>query len=209
MPAIPDTLTEPMERAASTFSEAEMAFLLTGLVIPRVVGWISTLSATGVPNLAPYSFFTVASTDPPHLLFSCAQPTKDSVVNARATGQFVVNIADQALVDQLVRTGAAVASSTDEFRYAGLATAPSVRVRPLRVAAAKAHLECEVRQIVPVGTSQLVIGEIVHVHVDPSIWANGRVQAAQLNPVARLGGSQYAALGEIFNRAIPAVNDRG
>ncbi|MCX7326485.1 MAG: flavin reductase family protein [Hyphomicrobiales bacterium] len=205
----PDTLAAPLEVPPSAFDTAQMNFLLTGLVIPRVIGWISTISAAGVPNLAPYSFFTVASTEPPHLLYSAASATKDSVVNARETGQFVANIADQALVDALVASSAAVAPSVDEFQYAGLRSAPSARVRPPRVAMAKAHLECEVRQFVSVGSSTLVIGEIVHIHVDPAIWAGGRVQPNLLNPVARLGGSSYATLADVFSRPGPTINERG
>ena len=205
----PDTLAEPLEVAPSAFDVAQMNFILTGLVVPRAIGWISTVSAAGVPNLAPYSFFTVASTSPPHLLFSSADAAKDSVVNARETGQFVANIADEDLVEELVASSAAVAPGVDEFQYAGLAAAASARVKPPRVARARAHLECEVRQFVEVGTSTLVIGEVVHIHVDPAIWAGGRVRADLLAPVARLGGSAYARLGEVFNRAMPAVNERG
>ena len=205
----PDTLTAPLEVPPSAFDTAQMNFLLTGLVIPRVIGWISTISSSGIPNLAPYSFFTVGSTEPPHLLFSSASATKDSVVNARETGQFVANIADQALIDTLVASSAAVAPFVNEFQYAGLLSAPSAKVKPPRVARAKAHLECEVRQFVNVGSSTLVIGEIVHIHVDPSIWAGGRVQPHLLNPVARLGGSNYAILGEVYSRTTPNINERG
>lgn len=205
----PEILDAPLEADPSVFDVTQMNFLLTGLVIPRVVGWISTISAEGVPNLAPYSFFTVASTSPPHLLFSSASASKDSVVNARETGQFIANIADQALVDVLVQTSAEVAPAVDEFGWAGVAAAPAAKVRPPRVARAKAHLECEVRQIVPVGTSTLVIGEVVHLHVDPSIWAEGRVQPRLLDPVARLGGSWYGSLGEVFSRPSPTIRERG
>jgi len=201
----PDRLTEPMEVDASLFDASEMNFLLTGLIIPRVIGWISTISAAGVPNLAPYSFFTVASTSPPHLLFSSASGTKDSVMNARETGEFVANIADQSLVEFLVASSASLAPAVDEFDFVGLEKAPSAKVKPPRVLAAKAHLECVVRQFVPVGTSTLVIGEVVHLHCDPSIWSGGRVQPQLLNPVARLGGSNYATLGEVFSRRMPGV----
>jgi flavin reductase (DIM6/NTAB) family NADH-FMN oxidoreductase RutF len=197
-----------MEVDPSIFDQTEMNFILTGLIIPRAIGWISTISRKGVPNLSPYSFFTVASTFPPHVLFSSASDAKDSVVNARETGEFVVNIADLSLVDSLVGSSAAVAPTVDEFNIVGLEQAPSVKVKAPRVARAKAHLECEVRQIVPVGTSFLVIGEVVHLHCDPAIWASGRVQPGLLNPIARLGGSYYATLGEVFSRPAPTINQR-
>ncbi len=204
----PNTLTEPLEVDPAIFDVAEMNFLLTSLVVPRAIGWISTLSKEGIANLSPFSFFTVASSDPPHLLYSCSSETKDSVVNARQTGEFVANITDLALVDAVVGSSAAVRPETDEFALMDLEKMPSVRVKPPRVARAKAHFECQVRQIVPVGNSFIVIGQIVHMHVDPSVWSGGRVRAELLQPLARLGGSNYASLGEIFSRPAPTINER-
>jgi len=129
-------------------------------------------------------------------------------VNARETGEFVANIADQSLVDALVGSSAAVAPDVNELDMAGLERAPSVKVKAPRVAQAKAHPQCEVRQIVPVDTSFLVIGEVVHLHCSPVIWAHGRVQPSLFNPVARLGGSYYATLEEIFSRPAPTINER-
>lgn len=205
----PETLTEPLEVDPSLFDVSEMNFLLTSLIVPRAIGWISTVSAAGIANLSPFSFFTVASTDPPHLLYSCASETKDSVVNARETGEFVANITDFSLVDVIVGSSAAVAPSVDEFDLTGLEKSPSAKVKPARVKRAKAHFECVVRQIVPVGTSTLVIGEVVHLHIDPSVWSGGRVRAELLQPLARLGGSLYASLGEIISRPAPTINERG
>jgi flavin reductase (DIM6/NTAB) family NADH-FMN oxidoreductase RutF len=130
-------------------------------------------------------------------------------VNARETGEFVANIADLSLVDVVVGSSAAVASHVDEFDLTGVEKTPSVRVKPPRVKHAKAHFECAVRQLVPVGKSTLVIGEVVHLHIDPSVWSGGRVRAELLKPLARLGGSNYATLGEIFSRPAPTINDRG
>ena len=204
----PEQLTEPLEVEPSNLDDHEMEYLLTGLIVPRAIGWISTISKEGIANLAPFSFFTVAASAPPHLVFSCATNTKDTLVNSRETGEFVANIADRSLIDFVVGTSAAVAASVDEFEYVGVDSVPSRRVKPPRVARAKAHLECEVRHILPVGNSFLVIGEVVHVHCDPSIWADGRVRPDLLQPVARLGGSYYASLGEIFRRPAPTINQR-
>ncbi|NEI74550.1 flavin reductase family protein [Rhizobium lusitanum] len=198
-----------MEIDPAIFDTAEMNFLLTSLVVPRAIGWISTISKEGIANLSPFSFFTVASTAPPHLLFSSASDTKDSVVNARETGEFVVNITDQSLLDVIVGSSAAVAPSVDEFELVGLERAPSVKVAAPRVARAKAHFECRLADIVTVGTSSLVIGEIIHLHCDPSIWSDGRVQPDLLRPLARLGGSKYASLGEIFSLPAPTIDERG
>src|SRR5215470_13659139 len=116
----PETLTEPLEADPSTFDAAAMSFLLTSLIVPRAIGWISTISASGVANLAPFSYFTVASSQPPHLLFSSASAIKDSLVNARETGEFVANIADLSLLDGVVGSSAAVAPNVDEFHFTGL-----------------------------------------------------------------------------------------
>jgi flavin reductase (DIM6/NTAB) family NADH-FMN oxidoreductase RutF len=205
----PAEMTEPLEVDPSLLDDHEMEYLLTGLIVPRAIGWISTISKDGIVNLAPFSFFTVAATEPPHLAISCGGSTKDTLVNSRETGEFVANIPDRSLIDFVVGSSAAVAPSVNEFELVGLESLPSKRVKPPRVALAKAHLECVVRQIVPVGTSFLIIGEIVHVHCEPSIWERGRVRPELLHPVARLGGSYYATLGEIFSRPAPTINERG
>jgi flavin reductase (DIM6/NTAB) family NADH-FMN oxidoreductase RutF len=205
----PETLTEPMEADPSIFDAAEINFLLTSLILPRPIGWISTVSASGIANLAPFSFFNVICAKPPYVMFSSGSDTKDSIVNVRQTGEFVANIVDLELVDQMVASSAAVAPDVDEFDFAGLEKALSVKVRAPRVKRAKAHFECVLRQVVPVGSSTAVFGEVVHIHIDPSIWAAGRVRAELLKPVARLGGSNYATLGEVFSRPTPTINQRG
>jgi flavin reductase (DIM6/NTAB) family NADH-FMN oxidoreductase RutF len=204
----PEELDTHLEVDPKIWAPADINFVLTGLVVPRAIGWISTLSAAGVGNLSPFSFFTVAANDPPHVLFSVSPTTKDTLANARDTGEFVVNIAHRALVDQLVGSSAAVRPETDEFDLVALEKAPSRLVRPSRVAAARAHFECLTRQLVPVGRSVLVIGEIVHLHIAPDIWRGGRVRPELLDPVGRLAGSLYASLGEVFSRPMPTVNER-
>jgi flavin reductase (DIM6/NTAB) family NADH-FMN oxidoreductase RutF len=205
----PDTLTEPLEADALSLNAPEMHFLLASLVLPRPIGWISTVSTSGIANLAPFSFFTVASANPPHLVFSSGSATKDTVINARETGEFVANIVDQTLVEEMVGSSAHVAPNVDEFELLKLEKTPSARVKAPRVKRAKAHFECAVRQFVPVGTATLVIGEVLHVHVDASVWSGGRVRAELLKPIARLGGSAYATLGDMFSRPAPTINERG
>jgi len=204
----PQELTNHLEADPKIWAPADINFILTGLVVPRPIGWISTLSKDGVGNLSPFSFFTVAANDPPHVLFSISPTTKDTLANARETGEFVVNIASRPILDQLVASSAAVKPETDEFDLAGLERAPSRLVKPFRVAAAKAHFECVTRQFVPVGKSMLVIGEIVHLHVAPEVWRDGRVRPELLEPVGRLGGSLYATLGELMSIPMPAINER-
>lgn len=204
----PNDLNDDLEVDPKIWSPTDINFVLTGLVVPRPIGWISTLSKDGIGNLSPFSFFTVAANDPPHVLFSISPTTKDTLDNARDTGEFVVNIAHRAVLDQLVASSAAVRPETDEFDLTGLERAPSRLVKPPRVAAARAHFECLTRQLVPVGKSMLVIGEIVHLHIAPEIWRDGRVRPELLDPVGRLAGGLYATLGEILSRPMPAVNER-
>ena len=121
-------------------------------VVPRPIGWISTLSAAGVPNLAPYSQFQNLTYDPPYVMFAANQKTdgtrKDSVVNAEATGEFVHNMVTYALKDAMNQTAQQLPAETDEFEAAGLEKASSSLVKPFRVAASPLQLECRYHQTV-------------------------------------------------------------
>ncbi|TVR28975.1 MAG: flavin reductase family protein [Nitriliruptor sp.] len=181
-------------------------FLLTGLVIPRPIAWVSTVSEGGVRNLAPHSYFNVVANDPPHVLF-VSTGVKDTLRNVRATGEFVVNVVTLDLVEEMNATAADAPAGVDEFGWVGLDAAPSVTVTPPRVARAKAHLECRVVHDLPIGNGNLVVGEVTHVHVDPSVWTDGRIDPQKLDPVGRLSGSSYATLGEVFTLDRPSWAD--
>jgi flavin reductase (DIM6/NTAB) family NADH-FMN oxidoreductase RutF len=172
--------------------------LLTALVVPRPIGWISTVSAAGVPNLAPYSYFNLMGSDPPYLAFG-SSGVKDSLRNLREVPQFVANIVTMDLLERMNFTACDFPQDEDEFSWAGLTQLPAGKVRPFRVAEAKAHLECEVAQIVTDRNTNIVLGRVVHAHVDPSVWKNGRVDPKLLDPACRLSGSGYAALGPLFS----------
>jgi len=194
----PDRLTGPLELAAGQWPARELYLLLTGLVVPRPIAWVSTVAADGTRNLAPHSYFNLVSHDPPHVGFS-ATGVRDTLTNVRASGEFVVNVVSADLVERMNLTATDFPPQEDEFDWAGLAAAPAVRVAAPRVAQARAHLECRLAQEVPVGSATLVIGEVVHVHVDPAVWRDGRVDPALLDPVCRLAGTGYATLGEVFS----------
>ncbi|MDZ7704213.1 MAG: flavin reductase family protein [Trueperaceae bacterium] len=186
--------------------------LLTTLVIPRPIAWVSTVSADGVPNLAPYSFANLVAGEPPVVMFSSSphrdKDDKDSLKNARDTGEFVYNIADVTLADAMNSSSGDWEHGVDEFAQTGLSAASSVVVTPPRVAAAPAALECKVTQIIPVegSASTMVLGRVVMVHVRADLFADdGLVDAGRYNPVARLGRDEYAALGEVFSLARPVV----
>ncbi|HEX2246240.1 MAG TPA: flavin reductase family protein, partial [Arthrobacter sp.] len=154
---------------------------LTSVVIPRPIAWVSTLSAEGIPNLAPHSFFTVASTNPPIVQFT---PTarKDSLNNVEATGEFVVNFASEDLFAEINGTGTNFPAGISEFDAVGLAMEPSLTVRPARVAESPAALECKLDRIIPVGNSWLVLGEVVHAVVNQEMLDGKHPEARRLKP---------------------------
>lgn len=170
---------------------ARKAFgLLKAAVVPRPVAWTSTISPGGIPNLAPFSFFTVVSSLPPMVLLSVEyQPDgrlKDSAANIEATREFVVNIAPAAMAEAVDLTSTEVDPVVDEFVLAGVTPAPCRRVRPPRIAESPISLECRLHTTVQPGSDRLIIGEVVAFHLDTSVLdPAGRVDTALLDPVAR------------------------
>jgi len=163
------------------------------IVAPRPIGWISTLSAGGIPNLAPYSFFNAVCETPPMVAFSSSGP-KDSLANVEATGEFVWNMATRALAEAMNASSAAVPPETDEFALAGLETAPSRLVAPPRVAASPAAMECRLVQVVALHdldgqptSNRLVIGQVVGVHIDRACLRDGLFDTGGAHPIMRAG----------------------
>ncbi len=176
---------------------------LNAIVAPRPIGWVSTLSADGVPNLAPYSFFNLFNYTPPLIGFS-SMGWKDSVANIAATGEFVWNLVSRDLGEAMNATAANVAADVDEFALAGLETLASLHVKPPRVASSRAQFECKVTQIVRLETKEgreldqwLVLGEAVAIHIDPAMLEDGVYQTARGEPILRGGGpADYFAITE-------------
>ena len=167
---------------------------LNAIVAPRPIGWISTVSHDGVRNLAPYSFFNLFNYKPPIVGF-CSVGAKDSLANARETGEFVWNLATRDLAEAMNASSAMAPPDVDEFALAGLETLPSARVRPPRVAASPVQFECVVTQVVQLEArhgdrlpSWLVLGEAVAVHVDRALIDDGVYQTARPRPITRGGG---------------------
>lgn len=182
---------------------------IKALVAPRPIGWISSLSARGQANLAPYSYFNVFSSRPPIVAFS-SEGMKDSVTNIEETGEFVCNIVGHAFGAAMNATSAAVARGVDEFALAGLGKAASELVKPPRVAGIPAALECVLLEIKPLHARSgaptgavMVLGEVVGVHLDDAILDNGIVDPLRFRPLARLGGMDYAAVDAIFRMDRP------
>lgn len=202
----PDELDVDLELRPGDWQARQVYFLMTGLVVPRPIAWVSTLSEDGTRNVAPHSYFNVVAHDPPHVVFSSSS-VKDTLRNVRAGGEFVVNLTTQHVLEQMNATAADLPPGEDEFAWFGIDAAPSQVVAPPRVADAVAHLECRAVQEVEAGNGHIVIGEVVHVHVAPQVWRDGRVDPELLDPVCRLAGTGYARLGEVFKLPRPAWDD--
>lgn len=196
--APPQSLDAPLEVGPADWTTREFYQLMTALVIPRPIGWISTISKSGVRNLAPYSYFNLMGSDPFYVAFG-STGVKDSLSNLREVPEFVANIVSMHVLEEMNFTSGNFPRDEDEYQWAGLTPVASAKVRPPRVGEARAHLECEVVQIVTDRNTNIVLGRIVHAHVDPSVWKNGRVDPRLLDPVCRLAGSGYASLGELYN----------
>lgn len=174
------------------------------LIAPRPVGWVSTMDKEGRVNLAPYSFFNAFSSDPPIVGF-CSEGAKDSLAYARETGEFVWNMATWDLRNQMSETSAPLERGKSEFTHAGLETAPSVLVRPPRVKASPAHLECKVIDIFHLRDVNanpvprfLVMGQAIGIHIDEAFMEGGMVQITKMKPIARCGYQDYSVLDAVF-----------
>lgn len=177
-------------------SRNEFYKLLTATVVPRPIAWVSTVSAGGVQNLAPHSFFTIASVAPPVVQFSSVG-RKDTLRNVEATGQFVVNLAPEGLFGQINDTGTDFPHGVSEFEAAGIDTEPSLRVKPPRVAASPVALECEVHSTLGIGDSTVVFGRVVHAVVAQDVLVDGHPEISRLKPLSRLGKDEWGTVGEV------------
>ncbi|WP_340116936.1 flavin reductase family protein [Pelagibius sp. 7325] len=181
-------------------------------VVPRPIGWITTVNEAGVVNLAPYSFFNAVGGEPPCVIFAPGgrkadgppDGSKDSLANAERTGEFVCNVATWDLREQMNLTSAAAPAGVDEAEIAGLQMVPSELVKPPRVKASPIHLECKYLRTVdlpcetPDTRSAVVFGQVIGVHIDESVLTDGLVDMAKLKPIARLGYMDYCVVEEVF-----------
>jgi flavin reductase (DIM6/NTAB) family NADH-FMN oxidoreductase RutF len=177
----------------------------TSLVVPRPIGWITTISPTGVVNLAPYSFFNMIASHPPFVMFS-SNTRKHSQLHAESGGEFVFNLATYDLRNEMNITGGTYPAEVSEPELAKLEMAPSRIVKPPRVVRSPIALECVYSQTVQLksGSGQthnyeMVIGEVVNVHIDDAVIVNGMVDMARIRPIARLGyRGDYAVIDHLF-----------
>ncbi len=176
--------------------------LLTALVVPRPIAWVSTVSADGAGNLAPHSFFTVVSRKPPMVAFSSVG-VKDTLTNIRATSEFVVNVASRAQMDAVNASSARFGPEIDEAATLGITTEPSYVVRPPRVADAPAALECRLHTTMELGDSVLVIGEVVAFAIRSDALRDGHPEMSALAPVSRLGRDEWGLPPEVVRLTRP------
>lgn len=182
--------------------------LLTSIVAPRLIAWISTISAAGVSNLAPFSFFNAVAGFPPTIMFSISyrrqEPReKDTLRNVKEIDEFVCHIVDETMARAMVKTAVEFPYDSDEFEVANLKAVASVDVRPMRIADVPVAMECKVTQVVPVegSTSVMVLGQVLRFHVHPDLYRPdlGLVDTVMMKPITRLGGPvEYIKIGELF-----------
>jgi flavin reductase (DIM6/NTAB) family NADH-FMN oxidoreductase RutF len=181
--------------------------LLTGTVIPRPIAWVATIDENGIDNLAPFSFFNVVSEDPPHIMFSTVRTgnkNKDTLNNILANQQFVVNLVTEDVVEQMNTTSQSVAADVNEFELANVTPIESIYIKPKRVKESLVQFECEMVHHYFIENHQnggacIIIGKIITMHIDDSIlMENHKIDIEKYKPVARLAGSNYSKLGELF-----------
>jgi flavin reductase (DIM6/NTAB) family NADH-FMN oxidoreductase RutF len=202
-----------MEISPETLPWNSIYKIMIGSILPRPIGWISSLDPAGCVNLAPFSFFNAICANPPHVLFcpmirSTDRAEKDTLRNVRQTGEFVVNIVTEELATRMNMTSAEVPAEVDEFFLANLEKMPSVAVKPPRVAESPVHFECRVAQILDFGdqpgAGSIVIGRVVHLHVTERVlMGEDKIDLAQLKPIGRLAGMAYTRVNDIFEMQRP------
>lgn len=177
-------------------------FWMISSIVPRPIAWVSTISSTGVANLAPFSYFNGVCSNPPILSIAVGRrrngEPKDTHRNAEATRELVVNLVPEEQAQKMVETSIDWPPDRSEFEAAGLTMHASDLVRPPRVMESSLSMECRLHQVVPVGDTVLLLAEILRFHAKDSILTDGMPDPAKLKPVSRLGGNLYATLGSVF-----------
>lgn len=184
--------------------------LLVGSVVPRAIAWVATRSPAGVANIAPYSFFTVASPDPPTLCFSVGpssregEPVKDTLANLRASGELTVNIARSDLLEAVSTTASSLPATIDEFAVAGLTQEPATLVSAPRIAEAPISMECRLDRVVDVGVNALVLARVLLWRFEDGLRDRTYIDMERLAPLGRLAGPRFATELNVVERVPPS-----
>ena len=196
----------------SSHAPEDIYKLMIGMIVPRPIAFVSTLDAQGIRNLAPFSYFTGCSTNPPVVCFCAAvrsgpRPLKDTLINIRATGEFVVNIVSEDFAEKMNATSVEAPPEIDEFALAGLTPLPSELVKPPRVAESRIHMECRLRQIVQVsdkpGGGNLILGDVLRFHILEDLLDGSKIDADKLRAIGRMGGPSYCRTHDRFQMSRP------
>ncbi len=204
-----------MEIAIHTIQRQDKYKLLIGCVVPRPIAWVTSMSQSGVVNAAPFSYFNVACIDPMMISIAVSrkagQVMKDTARNISETGEFVVNMVDMSNVDSVNQSSADYPPDVSEVEEIGLTPISSQAVKPPRLQESRIHFECRLNQIVTLGepaSSDLIIGEVVHVHVADELYWEGKIDIGKYAPVSRLAGHTYGTIGETFDRPRPTYQPK-
>lgn len=198
----------------SSLNPRDTYLWMVKLVVPRPIGWVSTIDAQGRPNLAPFSWFQSVCTGPPILMIAAGSKRgadgqlgpKDTVVNARETGELVIQLAQRDQIEALVKTSADLPRGESEFDHAGLEAIPGTQVKAPRVKGAAVAFECVTEEIFirDHWKTQLIFAKVLCAHIDESLLDDsGDFVQEAWKPIARLGGNSYAELGERFDLTRP------
>lgn len=187
-------------------SERDNYKLLIGSIIPRPIAFVTTQSEQGIVNGAPFSYFTIVSSNPPMISLAIQRPNgqlKDTARHIHRLGQFVVHIVDEDNVEQVNETAASLPVTESEIERVDFTLIASQQIEVPGIQEAKVRMECRLVQAIPLmngeeQTGDLFIGEVVQFHIDEAIYHEGRINPSKLNAVSRLAGSSYAKIGEIF-----------
>ena len=179
---------------------------MISVIVPRPIAFVSTTSAGGQLNVAPFSYFNALTNEPPLIGISINRRKgvpKDTLRNIEGTQEFVVNIVNEALALRMVQTSGEWPEDVDEFQLTGLTPVPSDLVKPPRVGEAPVSMECRLFKIIELGATNFVVGEILRAHVDDAVLTNGRVDIEKLKPLGRLGGDGYSVVREVIKMPRP------
>ncbi|MFQ6616621.1 MAG: flavin reductase family protein [Fidelibacterota bacterium] len=196
-------IIDPKERPFSDIHK-----LMIGSILPRPIAFVSTISAQGIVNLAPFSYFNGVCSNPPTVMFAPSRrgydgKTKDTLNNIQETEEFVVNIVSEDFAEQMVRCSTDYDPQVNEFDISGLTPVSSDRVAPPRVGESRVNFECKLQQVVPVGDGSpgsgfVVIGTIILIHVDDRVYEDGHINLEALRPLGRLAGHRYVRVTDVL-----------
>ena len=191
--------------------------LMIGLIVPRPIAFVSTISSEGIRNLAPFSFFNGVSSNPPALVISVTRNSdgskKDTLRNIESTGEFVVNSVNEWLLGPMNQCSGQYPYGVDEMQKVGLTPLPSETVKPFRVKESAAHFECKVYKTLEVGdgtegSSTLIVGVIERIHIHSLAYRDGKIVLEEFKPLSRMAGNAYARVEGVFNLPRPSVDKK-